>query len=388
METIMEKTKRRTKGDGFIMKRGKSWRICVSYRVDGKPKQKWETVKGSEPEAKRRLREMLRELDKGIIPASGKLRVGEYLDTWLRDTVALRNRPRTAEGYATIVRKHISPTLGHIQLVKLQPADVQKLEASLSAAGLSDNTVHHVHICLSKAIKDAQRTGLVDRNVCQLVVAPSPGRYEVDVPDAQAIARILALADASPYGAMLRFMAFTGVRRGEAVAFRWANIDLDRSMASITETAQRHKGMGIVVQPPKSAAGRRGIALDAGTVDMLRAHRGRQVLNQVELLGAFQDNGLVFPGPLGGVLDSSVVTRNFKKLARQVGYAGMRLHDLRHGHAAGLMKLGIYPKTIQERLGHASAAFTLQVYGHVAADAQAEAANAFAELMAKPADLA
>ena len=208
------------------------------------------------------------------------------MDTWLRDTVALRNRPRTAEGYATIVRKHISPTLGHIQLVKLQPADVQKLEASLSAAGLSDNTVHHVHICLSKAIKDAQRTGLVDRNVCQLVVAPSPGRYEVDVPDAQAIARILALADASPYGAMLRFMAFTGVRRGEAVAFRWANIDLDRSMASITETAQRHKGMGIVVQAPKSAAGRRGIALDAGTVDMLRAHRGRQVLNQVELLGA------------------------------------------------------------------------------------------------------
>ena len=110
-------------------------------------------------------------------------------------------------------------------------------------------------------------------------------------------------------------------------------------------------------------------------------HRGQQLLFRMELHGAYQDNDLVFPGPLGKLLDPSVLTRNSKKLAGAVGYSGMRLHDLRHGHAAGLMKAGVYPKTIQERLGHASPAFTLQVYGHVAAGAQAEAANAFAKLM-------
>ena len=89
------------------------------------------------------------------------------------------------------------------------------------------------------------------------------------------------------------------------------------------------------------------------------------------------------PGPLGKLLDPSVLTRNFEKLARAAGCPGMRLHDLRLGHAAGLMKAGVYPKTIQERLGHASPGFTLAVYGHVAAGAQAEAANAFAKLMSE-----
>ena len=206
--------------------------------------------------------------------------------------------------------------------------------------------------------------------------------YKVNVPDANAIRQILALAANGPYGPMLRFMAFTGVRRGEAVGLSWENVDLARGVVSIVTTAQRLQGKGIVLQPPKSSAGRRGIAIDPGTVDVLRAHRGKQLLLELEVGGAFQDKGLVFPGPTGQLLDPSTVTRNFKKLARKAGHAGVRLHDLRHGHAAGLMKSGVYPKTIQERLGHATAAFTLQVYGHVAAGAQAEAANAFAELMA------
>ena len=178
-------------------------------------------------------------------------------------------------------------------------------------------------------------------------------------------------------------MAFTGVRRGEAVALRWANIDLDRAVASITETAQRLQGKGIVFQPTKSAAGHRGVDLDTDTIEMLRVHRGDQLLYKSELGLIYQDQGLVFPGPFGGPLDPSVLTRNFQKLARRAGYLGIRLHDRRHGHAASLIKAGAHSRVIQGRLGHASAAFTQQVYGHLSVGLQSQAANAFAKLMSE-----
>ncbi|MDP3062374.1 MAG: tyrosine-type recombinase/integrase [Chloroflexota bacterium] len=99
------------------------------------------------------------------------------------------------------------------------------------------------------------------------------------------------------------------------------------------------------------------------------------------LEGAYQEHGLVFPGPLGGPLDPSVLTHNWEKLARKAGYPGLRLHDLRHAHASGLIRAGVHQLVVQRRLGHASAAFTMQVYGHVAAGLQQQAAQAFAKLM-------
>ena len=371
---------------GTIKQRSKgSWTIIVDMEkaANGHRRQKWVTLRGTKKQAEARLAELLHQMDQGLPADTGKVRLGNYLESWLRDVMAIRNRPRTAESYAVIVRNHINPVLSNTLLSKLQPADVQRMEAALLASGLSANTVHHVHIALSKALKDAMRSGLIHRNVCQAVDPPSIGRYEVTVPDAGDIGRILKLARGTPYGAALHFAAFTGARRGEVIAMRWENIDLDRGVASITESAQRLQGRGIIVQPTKSAAGHRGIALDSDTVEVLRLHRGQQLLHRMELNGAYHNNGLVFPGPFGKLLDPSVLTRNFKKLTMSAGYPVMSLHDLLLGHAAGLMKAGVYPKTIQERLGHASPGFTLAVYGHVAAGAQAEAANAFAKLMSE-----
>ena len=177
------------------------------------------------------------------------------------------------------------------------------MEAALLRTGLTANTVHHVHVVLAKALKDAMRKGMVHRNVCQAVDPPKPGRYEVKVPDIQAITEILDQTQDTPYEAPFYFMTYTGCRRGEAVALKWENVDLDRGVALIVETAQRLKAKGIVFQPTKSAAGRRGIALDGGTVERLRAHRGRQILHAVELEGIFVDQGPVFPGPYGGPLE-------------------------------------------------------------------------------------
>lgn len=371
---------------GKIMQRGKrknSWTIILDLDrgSDGKRNQKWIAVQGTKKDAERKLAELVHMHDKGLPLDSSKLTVAVYLASWLRDVVSVRNRPKTQEGYRYLVDKHITPAMGGLALGKLQPADVQHMEAAVLASGLSANTAHHVHVVLRKALKDAMRSGLVHRNVCDAVQAPSPGRYEVHLPNPEDVQRMLEAAWKTEYGAVFHFIAFTGVRRGEAVALKWENVDLDRRVVSITATAQALRGKGTVVDSTKSAAGRRAIDLDANTVDMLREHQGKQLLRKIELEGVYEENGLVFPGPRGRILSPPVLTRNFEKIAQRVGVAGVRLHDLRHHHAAGLVRAGVHQLVVQKRLGHGSAAFTMQVYGHVAPGLQAQAAEAFAKLM-------
>ena len=116
---------------------------------------------------------------------------------------------------------------------------------------------------------------------------------------------------------------------------------------------------------------------------MLREHRGKQLLRQVELDGAYSDQGLVFPGPLGGPIDPSVLTRTFGKLVRRIGLTATRLHDLRHFHATLLLEQGTNPKVVQERLGHSSFAITMDTYSHVAPGLPKQAAQDFALAMEK-----
>ena len=297
---------------GRLVKRAKnSWTIVIDAPTEpnGKRRQVTRAIRGPKRLAEQKLAELFHQLDNGIPVETAKLTVGDYLETWLQDVVSVRNAPRTVSSYAVIVRNHINPVIGQIPLAKLQPGDVERLEARLLASGLSANTVHHVHVVLSKAFKDAMRKGILHRNVCQMIQPPSPGRYEVKLPDASAVKDILARAVGTPYEPVFRFMAYTGCRRGEAIALQWCNVDLDRGVASIVVTAQRITGRGIVFQTTKSAAGRRGIALDPTTVEYLRAHRGSQLLYQMELGKTYQDHSLVFPGPYGSALDPSVLTR-------------------------------------------------------------------------------
>ena len=264
-------------------------------------------------------------------------------------------------------------------------------------AGKSASTAKRVYATLHKALVDARKRGLVHQNICEQVDCPSPGRYEVNLPEPEAIARILRAGDETEHGVLFRFLAMTGCRRAEGVGLPWSNVDLERAVVSITQTIQRLPGRGLVTLPTKSTAGRRGIALDAGTVDLLRELQGAQLLRKVELREQVErgeipreaawkdpDGGpLVFPGPTGGPTDPDAITHAWKRVAQAAGYPKMRLHDLRHAHAAGLIRAGVHPRVVQERLGHGSAAFTMQIYGHVGPGLQADAAAAFAADMAK-----
>jgi integrase len=369
---------------GSIAKRGRYYSIILDIGNDehGKRQQRRFKAGSTKREAEVMLTELLGQNQSDTLPNNSKQTVSDYLTSWLWDVAPEGRMPRTVESYEAIVRNHVLPVVGNISLQKLQAVDVDRVFSRMRVSGLSTNTRHHTYVVLSKALKDAVRKRLIHQNPCQGVEPPKVGRYEVNLPDHvhETISKILDQADSTPYGTLFRFIAHTGLRRGEALALRWANIDLEAGTAMIVETVQRQKGKGLVVQPPKSASGRRLIALDSKTVLLLRQLQGHQLLEKASLEGAYQDKGVVFAGPLGNYLDPSVATRNWEKLVRVAGHHGLRLHDLRHAHAAGLIRVNVHPRIIQERLGHSNAAFTMQVYGHGDTEQQAKAADAFAAM--------
>ena len=139
--------------------------------------------------------------------------------------------------------------------------------------------------------------------------------------------------------------------------------------------------MGIMIEPAKTNAGRRAVDLDDGTVAILRSHIRDQLLTRMELEGLYQDNGLLFPGPLGEPLNPMALTRCYQRYAKKLGIARPRLHDLRHFHASVMLQNGASLLLVSRRLGHASVSTTGDVYGHLMPGAQKEAAAAFAKAM-------
>ena len=369
---------------GTIRRRGKnSWelRFDLPHGPDGKRRRQHVNVKGKKADAERKLRDTLASLDRGLPLDSRKVTVRDYMDRWLRDYAVPHTRPRTSERYASDIRLHISPSIGHLQLAQLRPADIQELEARLLDRGKSRRSVKHVHVVLKQALKHAARWGLIHYNPAEAVDPPKGSVHEIQPPNVEQVRAILVLASETPYGSALTFMARTGCRRSECLGLRWVDLDLDTGTASIVRSLQRVGKRGLVFQPPKSAKSKRRIALDGRTVDILRIHQGAQVLSKAELGNIYQEYGLVFPGQLGKPLDPATLTRNFIKLAKRAGLDGIRLHDLRHFHATLLLKNNTHLKVVQERLGHASIATTGNIYSHVAPEMQRDAAETFAVAM-------
>ena len=233
------------------------------------------------------------------------------------------------------------------------------------------------------ALKHAVEKGILQVNVTDAVKPPRLESIELEIPSLEEVQHILNLAGNTPYHSVFSFMVRTGCRRGEALGLEWRHVDLENGTASIVQSLQRIGTTGLRFVLPKSARSRRSIALDEHTVDLLRDHRGGHVLTMAQFGSTYEDNGLVFPGPLGKPLDPATLTRNFEKLALRAGKRHVRLHDLRHFHASMLLKAGIHLKVVQERLGHSSIAITADTYSHVAPSLQRAAADVFARDMQK-----
>ncbi len=166
----------------------------------------------------------------------------------------------------------------------------------------------------------------------------------------------------------------TGLRRGELLAVRWQDVDLVRAMLTVRQTVEQTRGC-IQFKKPKTKKSQRTIALLTMTMDALRVHDIEQKKARLMIGPAYKDQGLVFAREDGSVWPPNALTMAYRKLVRKAGLQTLRLHDLRHSHATQLLRQGVHPKVVSERLGHSTIAITLDTYSHVLPGIQEEAAS-------------
>ena len=372
---------------GSIRQRSKgSWEICIDVGRDpatGKRQRHFESVRGTKKEAEQRLAELLVSVQKGgLVKPVRTFTVGAYLTEWLQTHTELHCRPRTAEGYALLVNRHLIPALGHIRLGQLRAQHVGSYCSTAIQRGLSKRTVLHHFRLLHKALRDGVRSGLIAANPCDGVEPPTPTDEEMKTLSPDEVSRFLSGAKQAPWPHYYLFytMLFTGLRRSEALALIWGNMDLDLCILSVTQSLHRLSGGEYVIQPPKTRRSRRQVDLPVSLVRLLRDYRAEVEVQRLLLGKPLGDDDLVFARLDGTPLDPSTVTHVFGRMARKAGLK-LRLHDLRHSYASIMLAAGVNVKTISQSLGHASIGITLDIYAHLLPGAGKAAAESFDKLL-------
>jgi len=375
---------------GHIKQRSKgSWTLWVDLGRDpetGKRKQQTLTVRGSKKDAERELRAVLTRIEGGAHVKPAKMTVGEYLGSWLRDYVATNTAPSTTDGYSDIVRAHLIPAFGSLPLMALQPSHIQAYYGRMlesgrrdGKGGLSAQTVKHHHRVLYEALKHAVKHGVLIRNVAEAVDPPRPDGKEMATLEPDDVHPLLNAAHETPYYTLFYTAIYTGLRRSELLGLRWRDVDLDLATLSVVQTLHYVPKKGYTFREPKTKRSRRLVDLSPSLALLLREHRANQELERTLLGRLLKPDDLVFSYPDGTPLPPNSVTKAFHKLAQSLGLSNIRLHDLRHTHATLMLRQGVHPKVVSERLGHSSVAITLDTYSHVLPGIQAAAAQRFDE---------
>jgi integrase len=377
---------------GHIIKRGKnSYSIAISLGKDsttGKYKQQWVSIRGNKKDAEKRLSELLHQIDNGIFITPGKTTLAEYLERWLKDYVWPNLAPRTAEGYESIIRCHLVPAMGKIPLTHLKPEHLQRYYSEKLSGGrydgsgdLSRTTVSHHHTCLHRALKMALQWGLISHNPADAITAPRPQRSEIHTMNEDDLSTFLEAAEKTPYHVLFYTALFTGMRRSELLALRWCDLDLLLCQVYVTRSLHHLRTGEIVFRAPKTAKGRRMVSLSPSAAKLLQEHKDKQAAQHTMLEIPVKDDDLVFCDFQGKPLLPDTVSHAWVKLVKRTGLDGIRFHDARHSHASLMLKQGVHPKVVQERLGHATISTTLDLYSHVTPGLQEAAAAGFDKMV-------
>lgn len=366
---------------GGLVKRNGTWGYRAEISSPGAPrKQVRKSGFRNQSAAQKALNEFLCESDQGVAVASSRLTLGDYLAGWLEDLPARGLRRRTLETYESCIRVHVVPSLGTVRIQSLTALQLDRMYARLRTHGgvlqagkpLSARTVRIIHTILHRALADAERQGLIARNVADLASPPSNKSAKAPEATIWSTAELASfLADNEDHRLYpLVFLAgYSGLRRGELCGLRWEDVDLDGARLSVRQQAQNMKGQ-IVFSNLKTDNARRSVALDTQTVAILRAHRKVQAEWRLAVGPGWWDIGLVFTTADGSALDPSAVTKTFHGLVLRSGLPEVTLHGLRHSHTAHMLMAGVPALTVSKRLGHSSVVFTQDRYGHMLPDSQ------------------
>jgi integrase len=349
-------------------KRGRVWYLVFDAPREHGAKREQERVRlGSMPKthALARKREILGKVDKGTwIRERRDLTVEQFLTCWL-DAIKYDVATNTHVRYTGLMKQHVIPRVGNAQLAKLTPQHLTQIYQAVRVAGLSPQTVLHVHRALHTALNYGVKvTKELSENVASRLKAPKVERRVGTSITPEKVRTLIEAARGTRLEVPVLLAALTGMRRGELLALKWATVNLDKGSLYVAEALAHTRGHGVAFKSPKSQTSRRVLPLAAQCVALLRAHKETQDEAKAKASEAYTDLDLVFPNPDGAPWPPDSFSVQFGKVARTAGCQGFRLHDLRHAFATLTLADGVSIRQVSDWLGHSSKALTLSTYAH------------------------
>jgi integrase len=367
---------KRGNGEGTIYQR-KDGRWVAKYTTGFHPatgKQVQKSIYGkTRSEVSRKLREVVKSIDDGSYVQPNQWTLSQWLETWQRDYLN-DVKPYTKKSYETQARVHIIPALGRNKLMAITAPMLQRFyndlfEGQKDKPGLSAKTVRNIHGVLHRALKQAVAIGLLRVNPADACTMPRVVKKEIMPMDEAQMKRFLEAIKGHRLENLYKVDLFTGMRQGELLALQWNRIDFERGTITIDRQLQREKSKGgkYYLAPLKNNKPRILVS-PAIVMAALKDERRKQLEHRLVAgtawdEGAFMD--FVFTNALGGHLAIFTSYIEFKRIVRAAGMPEVRFHDLRHTYATSALRSGNDIKSVQEDLGHHSAAFTMDTYAHV-----------------------
>ena len=325
----------------------------------------------TQKEVAHKLRQITAEIDAKTYVAPCKLSISEWMSIWAQDYL-VGVKASTAYLYRRTIELYIDPHLGHIRLDALNAHTVQHFYNELAkpskpdAAPLSAKSIKNIHGVLHKALKQAVLIGYLRTNPTEACILPRIIRKEMHPLEEDQVAVFLREVQGHPHEYLYKIALFTGLREGEVLGLGWEHIDFQAGTLTVKRQLRREqkKGGEYYFSPPKNNKSR-CLTLAPSVIQLFRLQKLEQNSMRMEAGDAWEEHGLIFTNQTGGYLSYRTVYDCFKRIVRNIGAPATRFHDLRHTFAVASIKSGDDIKTVQENLGHATAAFTLDVYGHV-----------------------
>jgi integrase len=374
---------------GSIIKRGLNYTIIFDLGKDEIGKRKQKTIGGfkTKREAEKALNENISKVEKGEFFVTKDILFKDYLNKWIEEYCKNNLSYKTQKTYNQLINSYIIPRLGNIPLSKLKPLNLQSFNNALqNELHLSGTTALHCHTIIHTALKYAVKWQIIDKNVSDAVERPKRSNKLMNVLNADQLNLLLDnLKETSLYLPTL-LAATTGIRRGEVLGLTWNNIDLDSNTMYI-EVQLQNVNEELTLVSTKTDKSRRKIILLPFTIPILKLERKKQIQNKLQLGEIYDNRNFVCCMGDGRPYNPDYISRHFLRkltlLSEKLAIPKIRFHDLRHTHATLLLKEGINPKIVSERLGHSQVNITLDTYSHVLPDMQKEAADKLNNLLNK-----
>lgn len=368
---------------GHVAQKGKKYYIVVDMHdeVTNKRRRKW--ISGpnggfdKKRDAERALPDILKSLNNDTYVEPTNKTFGEIMETWLQDKKT-SVKHGTWKSYEWLVHTHITPNLGTVKVTKLKPQHLHDLYHKILLPKLAVGSIKKVHVIILDALNRAVIWGLVSQNVAQFVSLPQGKKKKFEVWNEQQLKLFLDEAQSDQYYTAFELAASTGMRQSEILALRRVDVDLPRKMISVRQ-AYTLAERGHDFDDTKNDSSVRSIALFANTVELLEKHLEKQERERSSNK-LYKDSGLVIQTSAGTPLGPRNLMRHYYRIIDNIqkkvpDFPRIRFHDLRHTHATLLLKAGIHPKIVQERLGHSSINVTLDTYSHVLPNLQEAVLN-------------